>query len=278
MFNYQEIYLKLLSLKQFDRLEKLMKEQNVHDSLRVSKSSLETKEGFPYILLKIESDQVFAAQMIGLSLQIHELLPEYTDDYYLPVIAIHEYRDDLLAMANGYNSTINNLIDQENAIKHELIHIKDILSLINKDPSYLKRIMLYSIHKIESSQYLPESVDIEVFKIFYLEPQALGNDFNQGEKTIRIVLLGELMEYNCKTSEEYIEMLISDYLEDLSMDYKKKFPNDTEFITNQMDVSIIKYGKEVFGKNPLERLKKIGEEYSSKMLSGFIEKTKRLQN
>ena len=260
MLSYQEIYLKLLDSQQFERLEKLMEEQNVYGSLRVTESLLERKDGFPYILLRIETDQVFAAQMVGLLLQIHHILPEYTDHYYLPVIT----------MANGYDPQIKNLINQDNSITHELIHIKDILSLIDKDPSYLQRITLYNLNKLESSECLSESIDIEVFKIFYLEPQAFENDFNHGEKTIRTVFLGKLMEYECETKQEYIEMQISDYLGNLSGAYKNKFPNDKELIENQIASSVIKYGEDVFGTTPLEKLKKVRKAYPPKMLSSML--------
>lgn len=258
MRNYEEIYHYLLKPDHFEQLQVLMKEQNIYGSLNVKDAFLENKEGFPYILLKIETEQIFAAQMVGVLLKIDSLLPEYIDEYYFPVIAI----------ARNYDSEINHLINQEYSVTHELLHIKDILSLIENDPSYISRLGKYGINMLESVEDLQESIDFEVSKIFYLEPQAFRSDFSNGEKILRTMFFGKILEYECETEQEYVEMQMSSYLGNLSEAYKDKFPDEDTAIKNHIDASAVKYGKDVFGEAPLEKLTELRKKYSLKMMLG----------
>ncbi|MFT4927252.1 MAG: hypothetical protein ACI8WB_003358 [Phenylobacterium sp.] len=260
MLNQQDIYLKLLQPQHFDALEQLMKAQNVHEVLNVTDVSWYEREGFPYILLKIDTEQIFAAQMVGLNLSIDEILPEYTEPYYLPVIS----------MANGYDAKISKLINHDNAIKHELIHVKDILALIDKDDTYLPRITQYSLNKLTDSTDLSKSIAIEVFKIFYLDPPAFASDFDNGEKSIRTQFLGQIMSYECQTKEEYIEMQISDYIDTLNVAYQQKFPDQKKRIDKKINNSVMKYGKDVLGESPLEKLDTLKAAYPEKILGGMM--------
>ncbi len=255
MRNYEEIYHYLLKPDHFEQLQVLMKEQNIYESLNVKEVSLKN-EDFPYVLFKIETDQIFAAQMVGLLLEIDSLLPEYTDEYYFPVIA----------MARNYDAEINHLINLEHSVAHELLHIKDILSLIENDPFYIQRLGKYGMNMLESIEDLQESIDFEVFKIFYLEPQAFESDFSNGEKTLRTMFFGKILEYECGTEQEYVEMQMSSYLGNLSEAYKDKFPDEGTAIKNHIDASAAKYGKDVLGEAPLQKLQELRKTYSVKMM------------
>lgn len=257
-YNYKEIYHYLLKPDHFEQLQALMKEQNIYETLNVKEALLKDEE-FPYVLFSIETDQVFAAQMVGLLLEIDSLVPEYTEEYYLPVIA----------MARNYDSEINHLINQENSVAHELIHIRDILSLIEDDPSYIQRLNRYGINVVEDVEDLQESIDFEVFKIFHLEPQAFESDFSKGERTIRTLFLGKILAYECETEQEYVEMQMRNYVGNLSGFYKEKFPDEDEAIEKHIKASVIKYGKDIFGEEPLQRLEELHRMYSVKMLRAF---------
>lgn len=197
--NYEETYRYLLRPERFGQLRELMEEQNVYASLNV-KDILLKNEDFPYILFEIEADQIFAAQMVGLLLDIDALMPGYAGDYYLPVIA----------MARNYDPEINRLIHLENSLAHELLHIRDMLSLIESDPSYIRRLKRYGMNAIRKAKDLKGSIDFEVSKIFHLEQQAFESDFDRGERMIMTMFLGRVLEYECGTKQEYIEMKISD--------------------------------------------------------------------
>lgn len=263
MLSHQEIYQELLKPQHFEQFEQLMKTQNVHTSLNATAASLESKDGFPYVLLKINTEEIFAAQMVGLYLLIQDILPEYSEYFYFPAIA----------MANGYNPQIAKLINHENSIRHELLHIKDVLALIDKDPTYLERVTQYSLKQLDDEKNLAKSIAIEVFKIFYLEPQAFASDFSHGEKAIRTTFLGQIVEYQCQTKAEYIEMQLSDYLENLSLAYQNKFPQSKKRIEKKIESSVLKYGKEVLGSTPLEKLQQIRQDYPAKMLADMLKIT-----
>ncbi len=78
-----------------------------------------------------------------------------------------------------------------------------------------------------------------------------------------------ILEYECKTKQEYIEMQISDYILKLSDAYKEKFPDEDELIESHIESSVAIYGKNVFGEAPLQRLEKVRKMYSPKMLSSI---------
>lgn len=258
MQTYEEIYRYLLKPKQFKQIRLLMKEHNIYEYMNVQDVSLKNKD-FPYILFTIETDQVFAAQMVGLFLEIDDVVPEYTDVFYLPIIAV----------ARNYDAQISRLINIENSVAHELIHIKDILSLIDKDPSYIERAGKYGMNTVKDAEDLQESIDLEIFKIFYLEPQAFRSDFSKGERMIRTMVLGKVLEYECETETEYIEMQLCDYFGNLSEIYKEKFPDKGDIIEMHIDASVAKYGKAIFGESPLEKVKELRKSYPSKMLHAF---------
>ena len=98
MKSHSEIYLHLLQTEHFDQVQQLMKEQNVHEVLKVKSVSLEQRDGFPYLLFQINSDQIFAAQMVGLFLNISSILSEYDEGYYFPVIAMCDSYEEEIQM------------------------------------------------------------------------------------------------------------------------------------------------------------------------------------
>jgi hypothetical protein len=106
MPSHLEIYFKLLDSRNFEHLKRLMIKQNVYKTIHALESSLEQRDGFPFVLMKIDSKEIFAAQMVGFLIQIEQLIPEHTDPYYFPVIA----------MADGYDAKISNLFNPETAI------------------------------------------------------------------------------------------------------------------------------------------------------------------
>lgn len=258
--NNQAIYQKLLEPQHFDQLQQQMKAQHVFESLNVTAVAAGEQDGFPYILLTIKTEQLFAAQMVGLNLFIDSIVAEHSDPYYFPVIT----------MAEGYDVKFSSRINQQNSIKHELIHVKDILALTDSDPTYLPRIRQYSLNKLADAKDLSKSIAIEVFKIFYLEPQAFASDFNLGEKTIRTQFMGQLLEYDCHTEQEYIEMQLSDYLGNLSAAYLSKFPHEKKRIEKKINASVMKYGQKTLGADPLASLAKIKQDYPTKILSGML--------
>lgn len=248
---HKEIYSYLLVEQHFDQIKTLMKDQKIYESLGVQEVILEMDNQFPYILLKIVTDQVVAAQMIGVFINIESLLPEYTDSYYLPVIAI----------GINYELKYRKLINLQNTIEHELLHIKDVLFLIENDPTYYDRLMKYTLIQQENNEYLKESIDLEVFKIFNLEPQACGSDFDKGEKVIRVEFQGIMHEYECKTKQEYVEMQLVSYLNNILKICYDKFPEKRNEIHDYLQSSITKHGKNVYGLTPMTGFKKACEIY-----------------
>ena len=70
--------LKLLEPQHFDQLQQQMKAQHVFESLNVTAIAAGEQDGFPYILLTIKTEQLFAAQMVGLNVLIDGIVADLT--------------------------------------------------------------------------------------------------------------------------------------------------------------------------------------------------------
>ena len=115
---------------------------------------------------------------------------------------------------------------------------------------------------------LDKGIDFEVRKIFVLEPQAIGHDFDNGEDMIiEPFLFGIVLEYRCSTKKEFIEMHLADYIAELKHMYEEKFPGKTDEIERFFEESVGRYRKEAFGPDPYRSLLKTREERTGKLLS-----------
>jgi hypothetical protein len=260
--NYKTIYYHLIRKENEDALRDLMQNQEVMKDFEVERMEIHRQDGFPYILLYINADRIVAAQYIGLFLDITPLLPDYSEEwYYLPVVAICE----------NYGEDINQFINKEISIQHELFHIADILTLIEQRPDYPRRVLMYAMNNIKDDTFLVESIDLEIFKIFYIEPRALTYDYNNGEHRVLSPLGRYIVYYDCSTCKEYIQMKLLEYLDFLEGFYIEKFSRK-EFIRQEIQKAVNTYGREVFGETPHDTLNKVKRGYAEKILFAMLKR------
>ncbi|MCB1160356.1 MAG: hypothetical protein KDK45_22830, partial [Leptospiraceae bacterium] len=224
-----------------------------------------TQNEMPYILFTSDFDYYHAAQYFGLIIDIRNIIKDYEqENFYLPVISF----------SDSHPEVIQNLINQEISIQHELIHIKDFFNILDKNPDYTGDLMRYGLFFEVKNEDLEKSIDFEVRKLFLIEPNGLTHDYNNNERLIYDQFMGRLMKYSCSTLEEYLQMKMLTYIDEIKSLFKNKFKNENERIETEFEKSINKYGTGIFNDNPYQNYKSLKEGYSSKLLSYTISSMK----
>ncbi len=262
--DYLSIYRKLVEKSNEEKVIAILKETGNWETLKALHLEIIENKTLSYIFITADYQHdvggCYAAAMIGVYLEkrfITEIDEEYNHDYfYLPVII---KPDKLPEIAKKYYS-------EEIAVKHELIHVADMLQWINDDPEYIEKAIEYC-YESATEENIEKSIDFEVKKIFRLEPQAMGNDFDSGEDMIiEPFLFGVYMKYTCKSRAEYIKIKVADYIINLQTMYEKNFSDKKKSVEQFFQKSVMKYGKKIFGNAPYNKLKKVKRDKVEKLL------------
>lgn len=251
-----------------DKIINLFKENECWESFQIKQLQIIEETPYPYILLELDIVGEFAAQFLGLFLDIHKyFLWHDAENFYLPAIAYpHEY-----------HRGIKQYVNKEVSIAHELLHLRDIIESIENEPGYLEKVYRYGFENVEDTSDLEESIAFEVGKIFRIEPKALANDFKNGEKMIfEPFFLGMVMKYKCSTEDEYIRLSMCNYIVDLQEMYCEKFGEAEDKIKEYFMNSVNRHGREIFGENPYERVLEIKGGTRDRMLNFETRDLKRL--
>ncbi|UZW16042.1 hypothetical protein OSC52_09575 [Clostridium pasteurianum] len=257
---HKNIYFKIVKEKNIQLLNKIFKEQGLIEYHHIDNIQFMCKNDFPYILITENNtgrnNIVYAAKYIGLFLNLQKIIVDYKQLYYLPVIAIPA----------EYDKYIEKYVEKHLAIEHELIHVKDILQIIDTDDKYLSNVYNYALSNIKSVENIEKSIDFEIYKIFKLEPRALSSDYKGGLCMIYSDFIFGIAKYKCTSLEEYLQMEIYNYLSNLKSTYIEKFENNKKIIENIFKEKINKYGNEIYGENPYAEYKKVKDEFIHKLL------------
>ncbi|KPA14036.1 SEC-C motif domain protein [Candidatus Magnetomorum sp. HK-1] len=266
---YKEIYLQLIHKTNKEDLIRLFKETDNWERLNAINLKIIGDQELPYVLVTIDHQNdlrngYFASVMIGLYIEkefIIEIDSRFNNTYfYLPIIA---KPNKIPEIAKQYYS-------EENAIKHELIHINDILKWIEEDPTYIENSIQYNQNAV-TKDTVEKSIAFEIEKIFKLEPGAMELDYDNGENLIIQPFIGnKYLTYQCKTKKEYVKMKISEYLHPLKMAYIDKFPEKKDTIYSSYLKSLDQYGKKIFGNEPYKELERVITDLASKLIASNL--------
>ncbi|UCH95531.1 MAG: hypothetical protein JSV88_01425 [Candidatus Aminicenantes bacterium] len=259
---HKEIYYHLVKKENANGLGQLLEKQGIFEKFKVERLEIQSQNDFPYILVQVRSKDLYAAMFIGIFTDIRPLFPNYPDEfYYLPLIFFCPY----------YPEKFQKLINREFSIRHEVLHIKDILDLVEQEPGYLTKVRQYNVNN-EDLQLddLEKSMDLEIFKVFYLEPRALAQDFANGENTLYMELGEKILQYHCQTSEEYVQLKINDYITKIRILYLQKFPAKKFRIENGLKNFTNKYGKDIYGEDAYDNMLHLGSVHLKKLMSSFL--------
>ena len=257
--SYKDFYNKIVKKNNGEKITAILKENHAWEYFKIKQIEIIQAVPYAYILIELDITGDFAAQFLGMFVEIKKYFPGYNEDnFYLPAIAYPQ----------EYYANMKPFINKELSLAHELLHLTDIIDMIENDSSYLEKIYKYGFENIKDAGELPESIDFEIWKNFQIEPRALENDFKNGEKLILApFLFGMVMKYKCKTQEEYIQLKMSDYIFDLQDMYCERFKEEQDKIRGYFKDSINKHGHKIYGDKPYEKLSELKAGLTDKMLN-----------
>lgn len=245
---HREIYTALLSPTLRDRLFATLEEEGILKLLSARALQFVEATPVPYVRLAINAgDNGVVAQCVGVWFDVRPLVgPDGDEDYYFPVLCIPETASAA-------------------TIAHELLHLRDLLALIERDPSYPERALKLSVNGVEDPSDIEGSIDFELFKIFAMEPQAYRLEFEMGETWIDVPSAG--VRYHCATAEELVAMRLAGYVVNLERKYVEKFPGHEATIQQATRRSANHHGRGVFGAQAYERIRRVNAYSSLKILA-----------
>lgn len=246
---HREIYTALLSPALRGRLLATLEEEGILKLLKARALEVVDAAPLPYVRLAITAGEGgLVAHCTGVWFDVRPLVgPEGQDDYYLPVLGV----------AEGATAA---------TISHELLHLHDMLALLERDPSYSERALKLGINGLEEPELIEESVELEVFKIFAMEPQAYRLEFAMGETWIDIGQVGGPLRYDCASAEELVTMRLASYVDTLEHRYLALFPGHEARIRKAIRRSVNRHGREVFGARADDRIRSVNAQTSLKIL------------
>ncbi|TMQ09083.1 MAG: hypothetical protein E6J90_38775 [Deltaproteobacteria bacterium] len=252
---HREIYMALLSRSLRDRLLATLEAEGILTLLKARALSVVDATPLPYVRLEVNAgEDGLVAHCTGIWFDVRPLVGlEGEEDYYLPVLGVSQD-------ASGPT------------IAHELLHLHDMLALIEQDPSYPERALKLSINSISDPSEIEGSIDFELFKIFAMEPQAYRLEYEMGETWIEVFDAGRPIRYHCATAEELVAMRMADYVASLERRYAKKFPGHEATIRQAVRVSVSHHGRAVFGSPVYEQIQQVNAQSSLKLLVQMLQK------
>lgn len=239
----------LLSPSLRGRLLATLEEEGILTLLKAHALAIVDAIPVPYVRLEITAGvDGIVAHCTGVWFDVRPLVgPEGEQDYYLPVLGV----------AQGASIS---------TISHELLHLHDMLALIEQDPSYSERALKLGINSISEPSQIAESVDFELFKIFAMEPQAYRLEYSLGETWIDVAHAGQPVRYHCSTAEELVTMHLASYVATLEHRYVKMFPRHEATIRKAVRRSANRHGRKLFGAQAHERIQEVNTQTSFKIL------------
>ena len=238
-----------------DRLLATLAEEGILTLLKAQALRVVDATPVPYVRLAIIAGEGgLVAHCTGVWFDVRPMVgPEGEEDYYLPVLGV----------AEGASAP---------TLAHELLHLHDLLALIEQDPSYPERALKLSVNSISEPTQIGESIDFELFKIFAMEPQAYRLEYEMGETWIEVSDAEREVRYHCATAQELITMRLADYVGTLEHKYVKKFPDHEATIRQATRLSANRHGREVFGAPAYDRIHQVNARSPLKILAQIFQR------
>lgn len=253
--DHRSVYETLLSAGNERALARLLEEQGVLSLLRARSVEVRRDRPLPYVLLMIDADRGVFAQCTCVFVDVGGVVPQHAAvPYFLPMVALAE---------QGAGEETGRAAA---ALEHELLHLSDTLALIERDPDYPRRVFAYGIHNTTDPALLAESVDVEVFKLFALEPQAFALDYANGETALEIPFLGRVVRVACDSLEEFVHHRVAEYVKSLEREICEIHPGERPRVHAEIERAVERHGLSLFGPSAYRRVSEIHASTLPKML------------
>lgn len=244
---HREVYRWLLSPQQRDRLVRVLHEEHYVEKLCAEEVRFVEAEPEPYLSLTIRRGATFTAHSGGIYLDLARF-PELEQAgwFYFPLVGLSDTKDAI-------------------ARRHELQHLHDLLDLIERDPTYPDRSL--RVHCNDELSGLEEQIDLEVFKVFTLEPPAFRLEYALGACTIEMPFLpGLTFPYRCDSADELVATWMTEYVRQLEQRFVQRFPGERARIREVMRRAVDREGVRVFGEGAFARVEALREDLPRRML------------
>lgn len=245
--DHRAVYENLLSPENERALLELLKKDGLFSPVHVH-SVVRRDHTPPYVLMTVDGKNGIPAQCVCVFVKVGKLVAEQgATRYYLPVIVVAQQID----MSSRRGAAI---------VQHELQHLRDILDLVDRDPTYPQRVLKYAMNNTSDVGLLPESIELEVFKIFSFEPQAFALDYANGETALEVAILGPIKVWiECQSRDEFVQHRIANYVEGFENMFIERYPAQKERVRAEFERAVDKYGTALLGPSPYRRAKAINE-------------------
>jgi hypothetical protein len=227
---HRATYLTILSAELSGRLLALLEEGDVHADLEVVSARAEIASGIPYVHFDVAPSTAFEAHCGGIPVDLRPLLgADAALDFYLPVLGV----------------TPN---ASPTALAHELLHLRDLLDLVERDPGYPERAFRLALNTLTDSSLLDESIDLAICKAFAFEPQAYRLEYSLGETWIDVPSQhGEPLRIQCQSEDGLVGIRMADYVKQVEAAYLAKFPHGEAEIRASIVRATDRHGAALFG-------------------------------
>lgn len=252
--DHRAVYNKLLSSENERALLNLLKKDGLFSPIHI-RSVVRGDHTPPYVLITVDGKNGIPAQCMCIFIKVGKLVAEQgATRYYLPVIVVAQQIDT----SSGRGAAI---------LEHELRHLHDILDLVEHDPTYPQRVLKYAMTNTTDVALLPESIDLEVFKIFYFEPQAFALDYANGETALEVAILGPIKVWiECHSREEFVQHRVANYVEGFENLFIERYPGKKERVRAEFERAVDTYGAALLGPSPYRRVKIINDNLTAKVI------------
>lgn len=252
--DHRSVYERLLSPENEPGLLRLLEEQGVFSLVKATSAVVRRDHTPPYVLMSVNADSGVSAHCTCAFVQVGSLVPEQGETpYYLPLLAVAQHVDPSTKQGAG-------------VLAHELRHLQDTLALVERDPSHAQRVADFGMNNTKDPAHLPQSIDLEVFKLFALEPQAFALDYAHGDTALEIPFLGRGIRVTCDSSEEYVHHRMAEYVSGFEREFCEMHPTRKEQIQAEFEKAVDKYGQTLLGPSAYARVQEINGSLVSKML------------
>jgi hypothetical protein len=125
--SHREIYQDLVSQDNVKKLRPILKKNLIDMGYTLFSLDILKDQDLLYIYCTVKSEEMYCGQMIGFILDSDELEIEYSHTvFYLPAVI----------MPVDFVEDPGGLLKKDLIIQHEVLHVYDILTYVNKKPSF----------------------------------------------------------------------------------------------------------------------------------------------
>jgi uncharacterized protein YwgA len=185
-----------------------------------------------------ENWDVNAGMLDSTFVDFGDLLPEWTGNFYFPI----------LFMCKKEDYRFHKYLPYPSVLAHELLHLRQMIDRITAEPTYITRASKCCLDAT-TDKNMKDGLRFEIEKIFKMEAEAHALDWDLGVRHLMQWGDGKTptaTEYTDK--KMYVQHGLVTYIGATMQAFNKKFPKQTADVTKGIEALVIEFGTPYFGK------------------------------